>query len=167
MTTLIMLCGQGSAGKSFFGTLLYQWLENSSFIRMDSYVDNSIGYQSEIDLPKYIEGIQKAIDKQYEYIILDFAHDSKRSRKDILDKLKFHSNNTYAFICVSLRPTVDVIIQRHTHRKGLKRCLLQEVKDIKNCYDHFEYPSEEEFKDYPFEKINLFTINNSQNLAFF
>jgi shikimate kinase len=44
MTTLIMLCGQGSAGKSFFGTLLYQWLENSSFIRMDSYVDNSIGY---------------------------------------------------------------------------------------------------------------------------
>ena len=52
MITLIMVIGQGSAGKSTFGQKIIQYLNNSVLIRFDDF--NKIYHNEKISLELYI-----------------------------------------------------------------------------------------------------------------
>ena len=153
MINLIMLCGQGSVGKSTYAKNNFQ---KSYIVSMDAIVKKN-DFNSNFK-EQYINLIQQKINAKEDTIVLDFSHDGILSRKSILSKLKL--SNDIIFTTIALRPGVEQII--YNQEKRQKHPLTDNEKErIIKIYNNFEYPTEEEFKDYGFYKINNFVVDNS------
>lgn len=156
-----MLCGQGSVGKSTYGIWLSNQLNNSILIRVDDIVFSSslkkFDFTSHFHI--YIKQINEAIKNNKENIIIDFSHDSCELRKKICSKISL--KQSINFITISLRPSIDFIILNDEKRKQ-RKLSLSEKERIKKIYEHFEFPSLEEFKNYNFQTVKNFIIDNSK-----
>ena len=83
---LIMMCGQGSSGKSYFASQLKSKLKgNICLVKMDDVVIET----GEYNLIEYVNRIQNGLDGNFDYVIMDLAHDSVLVRTGILDMLNF------------------------------------------------------------------------------
>lgn len=160
--TLIMLCGQGSSGKSTTAKYLQEILKPAKvrIISMDDivgrcYIESKAREYNE----KFIYNIQQALNcNEYEYIIIDYALDHPDSRQWLLQQIFI--TFPLHFITISLRPGMQNIISWDQKRK--KRALLEEEKiTIQKLYNGFYAPQKEEFKNFAFLTINNYEIDNS------
>lgn len=151
MIELIMLCGQGSSGKS---TYAKQNFSKDCIVSMDAIVGQQ--KYNPIFKKQYIDLIQGKLNNKEKIIVLDFAHDSINSRRDILSKLNIPENVN--FTTISLRPSIRQIILNDEKRKH-RRLTQNEIENIEKIYNHFICPTEEEFKEYNFCQINNIVIN--------
>lgn len=156
---LIMLCGQGSSGKSTLGKILEDILSNSKLISVDKLVKK---YNKNKHFSIYINEIILNINKKYDNIILDFSHCEPKFRAEVLDAcIDSFKQIKINFITISLRPGYEKIIK--WHEKRCSRILNNEEKDnIINIYQNFIYPTMEEFDKYNFNTVTNITIDNSK-----
>ena len=162
MITLIMVIGQGSAGKSTFGQKIIQYLNNSVLIRFDDF--NKIYHNEKISLELYINKIQEEINKNREYIICDFSQDSISCREYILDRLQYP--NEIKFEAIVLRPGYENIFNWKKKRFEDSNIEYNE-KDlqilIKNVYNGIQIPTIDEFKKYNFLDTLIIIYDNYKN----
>ena len=152
MINLIMLCGQGSVGKSTYARRNFQ---ESSIVGFDKIIGQrefNWGY-----LEPYLNLAQQKLDNQEEFIVLDFAYDTIECRKLILSQLKIPDGVN--FTTISFRPGVKQIIinQEKRQKKPLTK---QEIEKIIELYNAFMIPTEEEFKCYNFNEIKNIIIDD-------
>ena len=157
---IIMICGQGSVGKSTFVKRYFSNKQNIINISVDNIVKGNSFSSKYYDL--YIQEIQKNInlyENTSKIITLDFSHDSNFSRADVLNRLKFNSLKI-DFIAIGLHPVSfkDIVIN-HENRIG-KKLSQEEVNRIKMVHEHFQPPSNEEFEKYNFNSIKTITLTN-------
>ena len=158
---LVMICGQGSSGKSTFCKYLQSIDPNIIHISIDNIALQD-PYDENIHFPIYISQIQHYVDKNHEQdiVLIDFAHDSPLFRKSVLEKINFNNSNII-FYTISLRPGENTICK--WQEKRIKKELTEEDKAlIKNLYENFKYPTVEEFKGYPFKNVINISIDNSK-----
>ena len=149
---LIMLCGQGSSGKSYFASQLKNNLKGSiCLVRMDDIVIET----GEYNLIEYINRIQDGLDGNFDYVIMDLAQDSALVRTGILDMLNLKGKEI-DFITFSLRPDIDVIIERQRKRQHPRELLPEVEEKLRRIYTFFEYPTDEEFEKYNFNSVSHF-----------
>ena len=149
---LIMLCGQGSSGKSYFASQLKSKLKgNICLIKMDDVVIET----GEYNLIEYVNRIQNGLDGNFDYVIMDLAHDSVLVRTGILDMLNFEDKEI-DFITFSFRPDIDVIIERQRKRQHPHKLLPEVEEKLRRIYTFFEYPTDKEFEKYNFNSISHF-----------
>lgn len=153
MIDLIMLCGQGSVGKSTYAKSNYP---EQSIVSVDAIVGRD-KYNSSYE-KLYIDAIQQKLDAKEKTIVLDFSHDGIISRKTVLSQLNIPNNVN--FTTISLRPGAEQIIYNQEKRQKYSLTKSEKKKIIK-VYNNFTYPTEEEFKDYGFCKITNLVVNNS------
>ena len=168
---LIMLCGQGGAGKSTYGKWLEKELNNTILIRVDDLIIPGQPFDKKY-VDKYINNIIKAINSNYSNIIMDFAHDNATNRANILNKIISQINTQdIDFITISLRPgaetVVDWTIKRYRLGNFPKEELIkligeERINRVKNIYNNFQYPTIEEFEKYNFNSIQNYVIDNSK-----
>lgn len=151
MIELIMLCGQGSSGKS---TYAKQNFPKDCIVSIDAIVGQR-KYNPSFK-KQYIDLIQQKLDNQEKIIVLDFSHDNVESRKEILSKLNIPENVN--FTTISLRPSTQQVILNDEKRKN--RFLTENEKTvIKKIYNCFTYPTKKEFEKYNFHQVNTIVIN--------
>lgn len=149
---LIMLCGQGSSGKSYFASQLKSKLKgNICLVKMDDVVIET----GEYNLIEYVNRIQSGLDGNFDYVIMDLAHDSVLVRTGILDMLNFEDKEI-DFITFSFRPDIDVIIERQRKRQHPHKLLPEVEEKLRRIYTFFEYPTDKEFEKYNFNSISHF-----------
>ncbi len=149
---LIMLCGQGSSGKSYFAMELRDALKGKvCLVRMDDIIIESKKY----DIAEYVNRIQNGLDNNFDYVIMDLAHDTTLVRTAILDMLDFE-NKEIDFITISFRPGIDVIIERQRKRQYPSELSPELEVKLRRIYTFFEYPSNKEFEKYNFNSISHF-----------
>lgn len=149
---LIMLCGQGSSGKSYFASQLKSKLKgNICLVKMDDVVIET----GEYNLIEYVNRIQNGLDGNFDYVIMDLAHDSVLVRTGILDMLNFEDKEI-DFITFSFRPDIDVIIERQRKRQHPHKLLPEVEEKLRRIYTFFEYPTDKEFEKYNFNSISHF-----------
>ena len=162
--TLIMICGQGSSGKSTTAKLLQNILSSkATVISMDPIVGVCFDVNKKQEYNAiFIKNIQATLCcNEYEYVIVEYSLDSMIARAQLLQSLDL--NNSIHFITLALRPGPDTIIQWDRKRKN--RALSdQEKMRIQTVYKNFEPPSVEEFSYYNFSSVNCYSINNSTNV---
>ena len=160
---LIMLCGQGSCGKSTFGLFLQKTVPNSCLIRMDDIVKQS-KFNYNLHFPIYLNTIETTLlSSQFETVILDFSQDVIKCRSLILNSIKKNKIlcKKINFIAISLRPGYKNIIL--WSQKRLNKNLTHKEKiNIKKVYYDFEYPTIEEFTQYNFNSILIISLDNSK-----
>jgi hypothetical protein len=156
-----MLCGQGSSGKSTFGSYLHNNLNRIkvNFIQVDRIVGTSELTSQHID--EYIYQLQDSIDKDIS-LIADFSHDSANSRAAILNRLILSNNKNIHFITVSIRPAFDTLIAQDVKRRNIT-INKEYLKQMDKIYNHFEFPTNEEFNNYDFLSISHFIVTNEND----
>ena len=150
MINLIMLCGYGSVGKSTYARRNFP---ESSIVSFDKIVGQrkfNWGY-----LEPYIKLAQQKLDKQEEFVVLDFAYDTVECRKLILSQLKIPNNVN--FTTISLRPSIEQIISNEEKRRK-RKITQEEIDNIIFIYGCFVFPTKEEFVNYGFNSINNIVI---------
>ena len=153
MIELIMLCGQGSCGKSYFAQHNYS---KSNIVSMDDIVSQckDIKYEKNKHFSIYLKKIQEKIDKEEKIIVLDFSQDTISSRKNILDFLNF-KNREINFSAINFMLDEKDIINFHTKR--VQRELSKKEKETiimtKRC---FQPATANEFKMYNFNSIKIY-----------
>lgn len=157
---LIMLCGQGSSGKSTFGAELIKKLNSTSkLIRMDN-VDDTLPFSERMTV--YLSNIQAAYDNKVENIIMDLAHDSIEFRNTVLSSLNFDNKyDSINFFAVSLRPEFEKIVEWEIKRKGYDELPKNQYFLMEKYYNRFQYPTEQEFKKFNFDTIVTLVVNNA------
>lgn len=157
----IMLCGQGSTGKSTFGKFLKSNLLNTSieFIQMDRIVGQ--GTFSKECIKEYVYEIQCAIDGNVS-IIADFSQDSISCREHILNNIIFLDSKKIDLVTVSMRPDIDALLDRESKRKNI---ILEkeDIDKISTIYNSFIFPTNKEFEKYHFNSITHFVIQNDED----
>lgn len=158
--TLIMVCGQGSVGKSTFIKRYFYNKKNIICISVDEIVKTNKFNQKYYQI--YLKTIQKQIDlyeNTNKIIVLDFSHDTISSRSKLLNELKFNSFNIN-FIAIGLHPTSFLDIVINDEKRKNRKLNQDEINKIKNIYNHFQPPTVQEFIDYNFNSIKAITLKN-------
>lgn len=154
--TLILLCGQGSIGKSTYGKKLKIKFPCSILIRMDECFPTIQNWDQR--WAEYIKRIQTAIDLQYDYIICDMCQDSPGGRKKTLQYLTF-SAKTVDLVIIHLRPPLEDLIRWSKNRSA---DAYKQYKDIiPMIYNHYKPATIEEFSPYNFNTITICEIDNA------
>ena len=153
MINLIMLCGQGSCGKSYYAIHNYH---KDEIVRMDDVVKECEDYTFDYDkhFHIYIKKIQEKIDNNQKNIVLDFSQDSKKSRKHVLNQLKFNPNEI-DFQAINFNVNLAQMILFHTKRtkQTLDNEKILRMQKIKNG---FQPATVNEFKNYNFNSIKIY-----------
>ena len=168
---LIMLCGQGGIGKSTYGKWLVESLNNATLVRVDDFV-NRREQCNETHVQAYIDKINTLIkENTYHNIIMDFSQDGPYSRAHILNGVfRDIPSENIKLVTISLRPTANKIIEWNkyklkkssTSRVGGNDKYFQMLQQIESIYNHFVYPTMEEFVQYNFYSVTNLIIDNSQ-----
>ena len=162
MKTLILLCGQGSTGKSTLGLkLCNKYNKNASskwaLIRMDLCCKGNTAIP---DYDLFIKQIQEAYkNNEYTHIVCDFSNTSISNRKKLLSSLNFDFT-TVNLIVIQLRPPVEKIIE-WSQKRNSKIILSKNMQDkIKTWYYNYEFATKEEFKLFNFNDIKIILFDN-------
>lgn len=163
MTTLIMLCGQGSTGKSTFARTIKNQFQNDAkihissmdyFVKNNSYFDDPEGFYK-----KFLSDAQYYLNENYDIVIVDFCFDTVNSRKKFLQQLNL--NKKLNFIAIRACPPVEIIHEWHAKRR--KQALSHEEKEtIQKVYNSFQELTTDEFEYYNFNSIQLYSIDTSK-----
>lgn len=150
--TIIMLCGQGSSGKTTFWR---KYLRNKNIVAMDDIIiklSNKYNYeQCHAIFHLLIEEATK-IDCIND-VVLDFAHDTIDARKDSL--IHISSPEHFNFLIIHLSLDFEILIENDKKRKQVLSLPKEQVEQMKKIYNLFIPPVLEEFKDYNFKSITL------------
>lgn len=158
---LILVCGQGSIGKS---TYIKNIINNfnsfsTNIISMDN-ISKDLSWENR--MKKFIQFTQQAIDKNYDFIFCDLAFDSARSRKNVLSSLKIPNDILINLIILELRPGVDLLLSWDKKRKhGLDIGLNQD--EIIKIYSAFNFATVSEFNYFKYNKLSIYILNNYLN----
>lgn len=156
MTTLVLLCGQGSIGKSTYGQKLQAKKNNSILIRIDECFPNVQNW--DLRQAEYVKRIQAAIDLQYNYIICDACQDSPYGRALTLTPLIL-SNCVIELVIIHLRPPLEQLIQWSKQRNiGLYQ---QYKQIIPKVYTNYRPALQQEFQLYQFQSVSIYEIDNA------
>lgn len=154
-----MLCGQGNSGKSTYGQWLADQLSNAKLIKMDDIIakDNKNTLQ-DYHYSLFYNEINKSM-QDFENVIVDLAHDESFARLKTLNNINYLTNIN--LITISLRPGFENIVLWGIDRMG-EESVQRQLKWYALAYKNFQFPTEEEFKDYPFQKVTNLVIDNSK-----
>lgn len=163
MTTLIMLCGQGSSGKSTFAKILESKFQHTANVHI-SAVDDFVEKGRYSDNPQkfyknFLSDIQLHLNEQCDIIIADFSFDSRESRKHFLQQLEL--NEKIDFIAIRTSPPLENIKKWHAERRK-KELSIEEEQNIERVYNGFEEFNANEFQSYNFNSIHLYSIDTSK-----
>lgn len=146
--TIIMLCGQGSSGKTTFWR---QYLSTKTVVSIDGIVGES-NFEDNIELYllKFANQIRLSTDKN-EDTVLDFSHDTVKERMKSL--IHISSPYNYNLLVISMSLDFPTLIKNDLQRKGLKTLSNESLLNMLNIYNNFIPPTIAEFEKYNFKSI--------------
>jgi tRNA uridine 5-carbamoylmethylation protein Kti12 len=161
--TIIMLCGQGSSGKSTFASFLRSQLPNeqTALVAMDKILkpgehltESNLDYYWNL----YFHSIQVCLENGFKYIILDMSNDAVAFRQKTFQSINFNLQNIN-LITISLRPGVENLLSWHDIRCGELKSA--EKGRIITAYNKYEFPIKQEFTEFNFKSVKVLVVNNS------
>ena len=161
--TIIMLCGQGSSGKSTFASFLCSKLpkEQTALVAMDKILKPGEHLtESNVDyyLNLYFHSIQVCLENGFKYIILDMSNDAVGFRQETFQSIDFNFQNVN-LITISLRPGVENLLGWHDMRCG--GLTSAEKGRMITTYNQYSFPIKREFAEFNFKSVKVLVVNNS------
>jgi GTPase SAR1 family protein len=161
--TIIMLCGQGSSGKSTFASFLCSQLpkEQTALVAMDKLLKPGECLNksnSDYYLNLYFHRIQECLENSFKYIILDMSNDAVAFLQKTFQSINFNFQNVN-LITISLRPGVENLLGWHDMRcDGVASA---EKGRMITAYNNYEFPIKQEFAEFNFKSVKVLVVNNS------
>ena len=150
--TVIMLCGQGSSGKTSFWV---EYLSEKIVISFDAVMmtlpkisNYTSGIELFNDLIKQISSLKLELD-----IVLDFAHDTVMARAASLDCIQ--NPDLFNFLIIHINPDFNTLIKNDKRRKGTTSFSQEHINWLKEMNDLFVRPTIEEFEKYNFKSVTI------------
>jgi len=154
MVNLVLVCGQGSTGKS---TLVSKIIKEGNLnVRLDS-----IPYRN---LQEFVNQVQEGINKGITTIYADMAFDSKYIRQWFLSQLSWKELNLYV---IQLRPPLDKVLEWHDARIGDWEFTDEMRNQVITTYYNFEFVREDEFAQFNLNKIKIYLYDNYNQKVLF
>lgn len=154
MVNLILICGQGSTGKS---TLINKIIKKDDLsVRLDN-----IPYRN---LQEFVRQTQEGINKKITTIYADMAFDSKYMRQWFLSQLHWDKLNLYI---IQLRPPLKKVLEWHKMRIRDWEFTDEMRKQVITTYYNFEFVREDEFTQFNLNKVKIYLYDNyNQKILF-
>jgi len=154
MVNLVLVCGQGSTGKS---TLVSKIIKEGNLnVRLDS-----IPYRN---LQEFVNQVQEGINKGITTIYADMAFDSKYMRQWFLSQLSWKELNLYV---IQLRPPLKKVLEWHDARIGDWEFTDEMRNQVITTYYNFEFVREDEFAQFNLNKIKIYLYDNYNQKVLF
>lgn len=154
MVNLILVCGQGSIGKSTFISKIIK--DGDLNVRLDDIPN--------YDFQEFARQIQKGIDKKIKTIYADMSFDSRYLRQWLLSQLSWQELNLYV---IQLRPPLEKLLEWYDNQtKGAKNIKISRERVI-TIYYNFEFVREDEFTQFNLNKVKIYLYDNyNQKILF-
>ena len=154
MVNLILICGQGSTGKS---TLINKIIKKDDLsVRLDN-----IPYRN---LQEFVRQTQEGINKKITTIYADMAFDSKYIRQWFLSQLYWDKLNLYI---IQLRPPLEKVLEWHKMRIRDWEFTDEMRKQVITTYYNFEFVREDEFTQFNLNKVKIYLYDNYNQKVLF
>lgn len=154
MVNLILICGQGSTGKS---TLINKIIKKDDLsVRLDN-----IPYRN---LQEFVRRTQEGINQKITTIYADMAFDSKYIRQWFLSQLYWDKLNLYI---IQLRPPLEKVLEWHKARIRDWKFTEEMRKQIITTYYNFEFVREDEFTHFNLNKVKIYLYDNYNQKVLF
>lgn len=154
MVNLILVCGQGSIGKSTFINKIIK--EGDLNVRLDDIPN--------YDFQEFVRQIQKGIDKKIKTIYADMSFDSRYLRQWLLSQLSWQELNLYV---IQLRPPLEKLLEWYDNQtKGAENIKISRERVI-TIYYNFEFVCEDEFTQFNLNKVKIYLYDNYNQKVLF
>lgn len=154
MVNLILVCGQGSTGKSTLVNNIYK--EGYLNVRLDNIPHRN--------LQEFVKQVQEGIDKEINVIFADMAFDSKYIRQWFLSQLSWKELNLYV---IQLRPPLEKVLEWHKMRIRDWE-FTDEMRDqVITTYYNFEFVREDEFTQFNLNNLKIYLYDNYNQKVLF
>lgn len=146
--SIILLCGQGSSGKTTFWK---RYFPLKTIVAIDNIVGEFTFKDNEqLYFLKYINQIRVAT-SQNEDVVLDFSHDTPRERMKSL--VHVSSPHDFNLLVISMSLDFQTLVNNDCRRKGITMPTEDSFNHMLELYDLFVPPSLDEFRSYNFKSI--------------
>lgn len=154
MVNLILVCGQGSIGKS---TLVDKIAKKDDLVIKLDDIKNK-------DKKEFIRQVQDGINKEINNIFCDMAFDCAYIRQEFLFQLYWNKINLFI---IQLRPPLNELLKWHEERI-YKNFTKETENKLKTVYYNFEFVRDNEFEQFKnINKIYVYLYDNyNQKILF-
>lgn len=154
MVNLILVCGQGSIGKSTFISKVIK--EGDLNVRLDDIPN--------YDFQEFARQIQEGIDKEVKTIYADMSFDNRYLRQWLLSQLSWKELNLYV---IQLRPPLEKLLEWYNNQiKGAKNIRISRERVI-TIYYNFEFVREDEFAQFNLNNLKIYLYDNYNQKVLF
>lgn len=154
MVNLILVCGQGSIGKSTFISKVIK--EGDLNVRLDDIPNHNF--------QEFVKQVQKGINQSIKNIYCDMPFANSYIRKWFLSQLSWKELNLYV---IQLRPPLKKLLEWYDEQiKGAEYIRVNRNQVITTYYN-FEFVREDEFAQFNLNNLKIYLYDNYNQKVLF